>query len=172
MRKIIATLGMTALASGALAFVSPMAAHAVTPTDTFCAEALANYNTLNGQLQTATSTLNTDVTTANNKLALLSGTTGGGGATGAAATAAANYVDAQTNGGDVVTTKTALDNATAAFSAAANNWLNAHIAAVNDRNFVEGTIFKLDFVVQSATDVGCPNPGTLVAPSPEQALGV
>ncbi|MGI8776660.1 MAG: hypothetical protein ACR2LJ_04585 [Acidimicrobiales bacterium] len=172
MRKIIVTLGASALMSTVLAVSAPMAAHAVTPKDTFCSSALANFNTLNGQLQTAKNTLNTDVSTANDKLALLSGANGGGGATGAAATAAAAFVDAQTNGGDVTTTKTNLDNATAAFATAANNWLNAHIAAVNDRNFVEGTIFKLDFVVQSSNNVGCPTPLVLVVPSPEQALGV
>jgi|GEM_PF-4599328 len=164
MRKIIATLGLTAITSAGLAFASPMAAHAVTNHDAFCATAQANYNTFNGQLSTATNTLNTDVATVGQKLTLLDT------AEQNAATAAAALIVAQDTNGDVATTQTNLNNATAAFSTAASNWLNAHIAVVNDRNFVTGTIFKLRFIAESMIAVGCANPPAVPADPIEQGL--
>jgi len=164
MRKIIVTLGASALMSTVLAVSAPMAAHAATNKENFCATAQANYNTFNGQLQTATNTLSTDVTTVAQKLALLDT------AEQNAASAAAALITAQDNGGDVGTTTTNLNNATAAFSTAASNWLNAHIAAVNDRNFVTGTIFKLRFIAESMAAVGCANPPIVPADPVEQGL--
>jgi len=164
MRKIIMALGASALMSTVLAVSAPMAAHAATNKETFCATSQANYNTFNGQLATATSTLNTDVATVGQKLALLDQ------ATQNAATAAAAYITALDNGGDTATTKTNLDNATAAFSTAASNWLNAHIAVVNDRNFATGTIFKLRFIAEAMIATGCPNPPAVPADPIEQGL--
>ncbi len=162
MRKIM-SLGLTALtASTVLAFASPMAAHAVTPTESFCTTTLTNYNNLNNTLTNDTNAFQTarqlvDVG-ANNKLSLL--TT----ATDNAANAAAAYVAAQTAGGDTTTTKANYDAAVAAFNTAASNWLNAHIDAVNKRNAVTGDTFLLNFVVKAYNNVGSCTPISLPLP--------
>jgi len=151
MRKIIATLGMTALTTGALAFASPMAANAATPNkDSFCISTANTFNTLVGQINTARTNLDTAVTTTNAKRDVLSN------ATATAATAAAALINAQdTVGGNVSGAQADLSAASSAFSTAASNWLNAHIAAVNDRNVVTAAVFTADYVQQSSADVAC-----------------
>ncbi|MEN3314722.1 MAG: hypothetical protein V7605_956 [Acidimicrobiaceae bacterium] len=151
MRKIIATLAVSAFASGVLAFAAPMAANAATPArDAFCLSTANTFNTLIGQINTARTNLNTAVNTTNARRDVLSN------ATATAATAAAALIAAQdTIGGDVAGAQADLNAAVSAFSTAATNWLNAHIVAVNDRNLVTGAVFTANYVQQSSADVGC-----------------
>ncbi len=164
MRKIM-TLGLTAItASTVLAFGSPMAAHAGTPTENACTQTLTNYNNLNNTLTNDKNAFQTarqlvDVVPGN-KLSLL--TT----ATDNAANAAAAYVAAQTAGGDVTTTKSNYDAAVSAFNTAASNWLNAHIDAVTKRNSVTGDTFLLNFIVKTYNAIG--GPCTPALPLPTQ----
>ncbi len=163
MRKIM-SLGITALtASTVLAFGSPMAAHAVTPTESFCATSQTNYNNLSNTLANDTIAFNTarglvDQVTGNKQALLNTATINAG-------NAAAAYVAAQTSGGDVTTTKANYDSAVAAFNTAASNWLNAHIDAGVKRNAVTADTFLLNFVVKAATAPAVACPGTFTAPT-------
>ncbi len=148
MRKIM-TLGLTALtASTVLAFGSPIAAHAATHTQDYCTSTETTRNTLNSQYTNAVTDFEAARTDVATKLTLL--TT----ATTNAANAVPPYLTALDTSGDTTTTKTNLDNSSAAFATAASNWLNAHIVAVGKRNFTTGTIFLYNYVV-AAENAAC-----------------